>query len=249
MTDLHPCPDLDAYLDGGLSDADARTVDTHAASCAACADELAIARRLSAEFASMRDETCPPDLVAEAIAAAQRRAPDRAPARTAASRFARLNRWAIACVVLAAGAIGLSRLIADRQLAPTPSSAPDELAEVRPAPAPEPTTSASEAMPQPAAERDARTSAPASSLGPIARRETRPRAVALPPAVDPPPAVAPPPSADAPDPAPDDAEIEQAQADLLLALALVADAQSHARSNVTHQLERAADALHDTPIH
>ena len=247
MTDLHPCPDLDAYFDGELSDADARAVDAHVTSCASCTDQLAIAQRLADEFATLRDEACPPDLVATAIAAAKRHAPERAPAPRPARRFGRLNRWVLACAVLAVGAVGLSRLATDRQPAP----ASGELAEVRPDPAPRPSPPPRVETPAP------RTDPPVAERGrqpvpPASARSTpqpTPRPEPL-PTTDP-VSASEPPLASAPTPeeaAPDAGEIEQAQADLLLALSLVADAQDHARSNVSHQLERAADALHDTPI-
>ena len=260
MTDSPPCPDLEVYLDGDLPDADARAVETHVSSCASCADELAVARRIAAEFAALRDETCPPDLVASAIAAAQRRAPNRAPDRAAspaARRAVRVNRWALACAVLAVGAIGLSRLVADRP--PPAEPAPDTLAEVRPArpsaPPAAPDATAPDAAAQeattpdadaPRPEADAPRPARATPPAPPVRRALRASAPA-----DPTPAVAA--DLDALAPLASDAEasaadVERAQADLLLALALVADAQTHARANVSHQLERAADALHDTPV-
>ena len=255
MTDSPPCPDLEVYLDGDLPDADARAVETHVSSCASCADELAVARRIAAEFAALRDETCPPDLVASAIAAAQRRAPNRAPDRAAspaARRAVRVNRWALACALLAVGAIGLSRLVADRP--PPAEPAPDTLAEVRPArpsapPAAPDATAPDATTPDAAASRPEADAPRPARATPTVRRAPRASAPADPtPAVAADPDALAPLAADAEATAPDAADVERAQADLLLALALVADAQTHARANVSHQLERAADALHDTPV-
>lgn len=203
---------LDPYLDGELSPAETAAVEAHAAACPACAAELVLAGRTLAALRATPAEACPNSVFAAALARIEalppvapitlRRAPDRAP-RSAPVRVARV-RWAVAAVlVLAPVAVLLLR--------PAPPS---------PAPA------------APLAEHGERPTAATPAASPPALAEPAPVAVARPPAPRPVASLAPalaadrPPDALATDALPSDtAAARRAQAEVLLALALVADAQ------------------------
>jgi anti-sigma factor RsiW len=67
---------LDAWPDGELSAEEAGRIERHAALCPACAEEVALARRLSEELRGLPPLVCPPEVTRRvlAVAAAQARA-------------------------------------------------------------------------------------------------------------------------------------------------------------------------------
>ncbi len=248
---LTPCPDLDRLVDdaaAGLPGA-ADRLDAHAMTCAACLAEAdALDDGFGDALACLRDETCPPEVLAAVFAevdapARTRLTPHRAadrPARPTASP-ARRRVWSgvLAAVALVAVATFWPRpeapLVAQRtpaEVRETP--APDAILPAGPPAIAEPTVSTPAIAEPPAAPRPAR-SAP--------RRATRrsavsPRAAAPVPAerLDPP---------DTPDLAetPTLADTVSARQDLLLALRIVGRAQRQADAAVQTEMQRVTTAL------
>jgi hypothetical protein len=91
MNDRHPEELLAAYVDGELNAADRRAVEAHAASCAVCTEELALARRAVAALGALDDVPAPAGLATPAI---QRAKPE--------ARWVRRLGWAAAGTAAAA---------------------------------------------------------------------------------------------------------------------------------------------------
>ena len=260
MTDTVSCSALDAFLDGDLSARDASAFEAHAASCAECTSDLAVSRLLEAEWSAMAAVSAPPAVVEAALVAARRRATDRPPAaRTARPRHLRLVAFGVLAVVVASAALWLQR---DASPAPplqasTDTGSPGGPATETVAPA----LADADGQREPVVQPDPVPSeTPASPAAAPARRPARPAVEsAAPPRPSPIRPANPDPAArDAvPTPprdlvaqaapaAPD--SVAQARQDLLLALSLVADAQSRASATVNLEFERATDALSDTHL-
>jgi len=106
---------LDAYVDGGLSDADTRAMDQHCASCAACAEELRVLRAILGNAAALPKEIPPSrDLWVDI---APRLRASRAPARRARIRIVG---WRTAALLTAAALVAVVRLA--QMAGPVPSS-------------------------------------------------------------------------------------------------------------------------------
>jgi anti-sigma factor RsiW len=123
----HACPELvllDGYLDGDLTPDEVAAYERHAAACATCSEEMALARRMSSVLAEPIEEA-PPSVLAGALARieagpAPRTAPDR-PARTGV----RLRRVRLAALALAASSI-IAALAVIPQLQQRRQAAADE---------------------------------------------------------------------------------------------------------------------------
>src|SRR3954449_2802373 len=60
---------LEPFLDGDLSPAESARLQAHLSGCAACAAELALARRVQAGLRALPQPDCPPELLARVLAA------------------------------------------------------------------------------------------------------------------------------------------------------------------------------------
>lgn len=237
MTDSR-CHQLDLYLDGDLPEADATAFESHAAVCADCTADLAASRLLNAEWARLATVACPPDLVETALRTARGGAEDRPPLalRRRYGRLAGVVTLGLLLIVLAGTVIwmqGETEAIAPLQAS---ADAPAAL---------EDTTAPRRAVDEPV-ETDTRrpeTAPPApltSSTPPTPPPRQRPTPPPAPIEASPERLVA------QTQPSPD--SIAQAQADLMLALTLVADAQTRAGAAVSSEIGRAANALTDTNV-
>ena len=239
-----PCPDLDRLVGdaiAGRPGADAR-LDAHAASCAACAAEAACAddsltETLAEPFAGLRAATCPPDVIAAALAEVRRGAPDRA---AAAPPRPRTRVW-IGASVLAVAL--LAALLVRPKMASETASEPPLVAQVG-VPKPSEPSAPQPVAPAPA---DPVPSAP-TTASPELRPSARPAVDAPGPSRSPQPAAPPrpePPDAllDAPVAAATPADSAAARADLLLALGIVARAQRAADAAVSAEMQRVSEAL------
>ena len=228
-----PCPPIEPYLDGRLSEPDAQRFEAHAAECPACeaallADDLGLGADLA--LADLADVTCPPEVLAAARPAG-RRAPDRsAVARGGAPAHRR--RWLASGVVVAAALAVVALVLVPRDAAAPVATGPATVATAETPPDPSPLAEATEAAPDAVAvtaePEPAAPTRPAGASAPVPER-ARPA-----PSAPAPVRVA---EADAPaDPDPTDQEIEAAARDLALAFALVDDAQSRARRTVRDEV-------------
>lgn len=240
MTAPSPCDRLDAYLDGQLAPDEEAHFEAHLASCETCLEEPVLPADLRADLANV---ACPPHVVANALLQA-RRAPDRFP-RTPPRRPLRSVGW----VAVAVLTVGLT-LWAWPTPAPTEASfaeqrtfSPDsppvqegtpEVPRLEGAPPSDP--SGAQAGERGAAEASRRLQPPArpqrSPAPPAAEQDERTRT---------PEALV----ADTPAASPDSVAV--AREEVLLALAIVADAQDRAAGAVAHGVGRVSDALHSTP--
>jgi hypothetical protein len=225
---------LDAFLDGDLAPAETTAFEAHLAGCAACADEVVLARRLHAGLRALPPAPCPDDVFEGALARIAALERDR-PAMPMAAR--RTPRWR----TLGVGAALLALLALTLLLARTPTEAPDAPAiasnpptELPPPPVPAPPVEATPEEP----------AAPAPQAAPEPRPARRIRRAA-PSAVETPDA--PQVVVAAPDSSALSPEAEAARDGALLALALVADAHREAeealRADVGDGLGAVSDAL------
>ncbi|HYE96083.1 MAG TPA: zf-HC2 domain-containing protein [Rubricoccaceae bacterium] len=103
MNPTCPSPDrLDAWLDGLLPTEEAAIFEAHLTTCAVCAAEVALARRLQTALHDLPAEPCPDEVynaALERIAALDRQAPNRQP--VAGPRKVRLRRAAWVALPLA----------------------------------------------------------------------------------------------------------------------------------------------------
>lgn len=97
---------LDAFVDGGLSDSDARAMEAHLAACGACAEETRALRALLGDAAALA-KAIPPssDLWAGIVPRLQ---PSRVSARR--SRL-RIGGWRTAALLAAAALVAVVRLV------------------------------------------------------------------------------------------------------------------------------------------
>lgn len=232
-----PCDRLDAYLQGRL-DADAEAAfERHLDACDGCLDAVAPGEAEAAVFAAMAEVTCPP-AVFEAARAQARRAGDRraVPGRR---RLRRTYAWAglVALLAVAASVLWLSAPEADPLVAeaPEPPSvllpSPEPAMPAEPEPPPTP-----EAAPPPASP-----TAPARPTPPAAGPDRTPDPPSPEPVSPAPEAVPTPDLAAAPD------SVAIAREEVLLALAIVSDAQDRAAYAVADGVGRVSDALHASP--
>ena len=276
MTD--PCRDLDPYLAGDLTAADAERFERHALACDACDAALALPADLGAAFLEFAGERCPPDVLAAAQASADgdwppawprelralssatcppdvlaaalrqtRQAPDRAPAR---HRQRRAWAWALAALV----AVGVS-WAALQSATDAPVQVADEGTET-PAAAP-PAAAQNPDDPEPDKPDPIAPAPPVAAPPPAPPQTPRPAPPVATPSA---PLIAerslePAPAGPAPDlqatpdlteHQPTVQEIEDAQRDLALAFALVADAQSAAGAHVREQAQALGSTLNNT---
>lgn len=231
MTPAPSCDRLDAYLGGRLSPEAEAHFEAHVATCDACLD-TAVADVTDA-LVPLGAVACPPAVIDAALAEARRTAPDRSPARGRAFRASRLGVGLAATLALVLTALIWSLAAPEEprvaEVRPEATSlAPEPPSPLPPAPPPEATDP--EPMPE-------FTAPPPPPAAPAPRRAPPPR-----PVEDaPPPEAAPLPEVAAAD------SVQIAREEVLLALAIVADAQDHATSAVTDGVGRVHDALHATP--
>ena len=243
---------LDAYLDGDLAPAAARAFEAHAETCRACADELALARRIEGAFRALPQEPCPYDVYQGALDRIAHEGKDRPPLPTASRVRIRRPRWQLAGLGVALS-VAFAVLVALTLFLLRPTSAPPSAEEVAVtatdtpsatvAPLDEAPPDAQATMPDDSL--DAPSPAPEAPAAPVRRatpRTAAPRAYVAAATNTPPSA---PPSATAEEPTPE--EVESAREGVLLAFSLFADANRRAteavRSNVGQQLEHVTDAL------
>ncbi|MEO0558797.1 MAG: zf-HC2 domain-containing protein [Bacteroidota bacterium] len=242
MTPL-PCHTLDAYLDGDLSASDAASFEAHAESCAECSADLAASRLLQAEWDRLAAIQAPEGLVESALRDARRAPGDRQPVpapRRTRRRLAGFVTVGALLVALAATALWMRQ---DTSPAPSLQASADTpvAADTRPPSAPETPVSDTPQDDTPASQREPQLeSLPPPRRAPRARPAQRPH-------------VAPAPAVASPEqlvgiPAPPADSVAQAQEELMLALTLIADAQSHARSTISTELGRAAGTLTETSV-
>lgn len=236
-----PCQTLDAYLDGRLTEAEAAAFEAHLGDCETCLAAADADDPLSHVLGSLADVPCPPDVLDRALAEARRQSPDRPPA----ARRARVRRWRYAALPLAALAVAAAVWTVR-----PPHDAPAPLATAAPeasAPAAPPaSTQDLAARPQPAAPVPSAEATPPPTSEPLAAADDPPTdgpaaspssAVAAP--ADTPPAVARAAPADS---------VRAAKDQLMLAFALVADAQEDAADAVATGVGHVSDALRSTPL-
>ena len=253
-----PCPEIDRLVDDAAAGRPgaAERLDAHAAACAACLAEAealdgAPNDDLGDALACLRDEACPPDVLAAVFAEvgaikAPRLAADRAALPT--SRPARRRVWA---GVLAAAALVALATLWPRPEAPAPLVAetirPETPALETPARTLPDETQPAEATPVETPRIEApRVEAPTPRAAPAARRPAprrSPRRLAAPRRAAPQPDASDP--TDAPDvaEAPTPADTATARQDLLLALRIVARAQQSADAAVQTEMQRVSSAL------
>lgn len=121
---------LDAYLDGLLDAEAARAFEAHAAECAGCASEIALAERIRATLRETPAEPCPDEVFDAAlarIAALERDRPALRPARL--PRPSLVRRVALAAVLAVAVGLGVLPFFTAPE-PPAPYSA-EEVAEAR----------------------------------------------------------------------------------------------------------------------
>ncbi len=263
------CPDLDRLVDAavaGLPGADARLAE-HADACAACLAEADCEHSPVPEMAMLADATCPPDVLAAALAAARgtsdrdaapfyvRLASDR-PADPAAARPSARPVWSrrIAVGIAFAAALLVLRAAWPDQRPETPQVAtmPDVPASSQPpgsdggttpqpvevAAVPEPV--APQIAAQPVAPRPAVTR-PSPRIAPGPRTRTEDPVPGSTPVVVPPTIETAVPDDEVASISP--ADSVAARSDLLLALAIVGRAQRTADTVVSVEMRRVSDAL------
>ena len=239
---------LDAYLDGDLAPAAARAFEAHAETCRACADELALARRIEGAFRALPQEPCPYGVYQGALDRIAHEGKDRPPLPTASRVRIRRPRWQLAGL-----SVAFAVLVALTLFLLHPASAPPSAGEVAVTATDTPPATVApldEAPPDdqattPDDSLEAPSPAPEAPAAPVRRatpRTAAPRAYVAAAPNAPPSA---PPSATAEEPTPE--EVESAREGVLLAFSLFADANRRAteavRSNVGQQLEHVTDAL------
>ena len=246
MTDSSSlCSQLDAYIDGDLSDTDASVFEAHAENCSECAADLAAARILDAEWTRLSTVTAPLAVLNAALREAKRVPHDRAPVRGTRRPYGRLAGWVtvgVLAIALASAVLWMppaedpvpSQSVAmdlparsDTEETPAETAVPeiaDPIAEPRMDAPPKPS---------PAPSRTPRSASPS-------RRQPVP--MTQQPETEPPPVQLAERSAVPPD------SVVQAQQDLMLALSLVAHAQSRAGDAVSTEIGRAAGALTETSL-
>ncbi len=254
---MTPCPDIDRLVDAaaaGLPGA-AERLDAHAATCAAClAEAEALDDGFDDALACLRDETCPPEVLAAVFAevgtaARARPAPLRSADRAARPAVRPVRRRVWAGVLAAAALVALATfwprtealLVAETTPAETHGTPPPTPNETPLTATPATTETPAEApiaIETPTAPRRART---------VPRRATR-RAAAPRPAP-----VAPSERLDLPDTpdlavAPTPADSAAARQDLLLAFSIVARAQRSADAAVQTEMRRVSTALEPARI-
>ncbi len=252
-----PCPDIDRLVDdaaAGVPGAAGR-LDAHAASCAACAAEAeALDDGFGDAFACLREETCPPEVLAAVFAevgARTRPAPPRAPDRDArpTARPARRRVWAGALTAAALVALVMfwprteAPLVAVATPAVPTETRPVEMPPVETQPAESQSTEAQPAMAHVVTEPASTRRSVRTALRRARRRADAPRAST--------------PHDDAPAPAerldlpnesniaetPTPADAAAARDELLLALRIVARAQRSADAAVQTEMQRVSSAL------
>lgn len=236
-----PCHKLDLYLDGDLPEADLTAFEAHAEACSECTADLAAARLLEAEWTRLATIPAPAHLVEAALREAKRGPQDRQPVRGSRRRYGRLAgrvTFGVLVIALASAAVWMSRdaspsLQASADPPPTidTTAAPIPRESIPEAAATEETFRPPDAAPAPIPPRPA--------AAPVRRQQTVP---------PPRPAPIEPPVQLVENTVPPADSVAQAQEDLMLALALVADAQSRARSTVTTEIGRAAGALTESRL-
>lgn len=235
MTTPSPCERLDAYLDGHLEPDAEAAFEVHLETCETCVDATALSDTEAAALADFAAVSCPPAVLHTALAQAHRSAADRVPA-PGRHRTRRTFAWvglAAALAVAAASTQWLSQpasepapLVADatppeaRPAPPMPPvDAPDDEGDAR-APSPTPASNAGTAPPDRARPRTARPTPPPATP----EAEPRPNHVATPDSV------------------------AIARDEMLLALAIVADAQGRASAAVASGVGLVATTLHASPL-
>lgn len=239
MTDS-PCQTLDAYLDGRLSDTDVAAFEAHLADCETCIEASAPSDDVGRALRSLSDVACPPAVLEGALAEARRRAPDRAALPLASRRSSRWRRVVLPLVALVAAVVLWSVLPSDDET-PAPLATQDTET-----PDPEPIEDTTPPAPEIAAQQP--------DLPPPVI-QTRPT-----PTPPPPPTPQRQPSQDAQPQAQPDVpsqvelatavpadSVEAAKQELLVAFAIVADAQDHAADAVADGVGRVSDAIRSTP--
>jgi len=233
------CSSLDAYLDGDLADADARAFETHAQTCSECTADLAATRLLDAEWARLATTTAPVGLIDSALREAKQGTRDRQPvppSRRRMGRFASVVAFGVLLVALASTALWMQR---DNAPVPALQASADPPATI---------DSVESPLPEPI---------PAEEITPQLDPPSSPPSPRATPARQPAPARR---SQPAPPPVPVEAPVQlvqqvspadsvaQAKDDLMLALSLVADAQSRAGTTVSTEIGRAAGALSESSV-
>lgn len=258
------CPDYDALLVGRPADSEEDLLLIHAETCDACADALLDdgwdESPLAAALHDLREETCPPEVLAAVhrATATPRRASDRP---SSAPTRRRAPRWGVFASTLAAALlVGVLGIRALGTGAPEPAG--PVIAEAQPVemPSPRPSTEAEAQVETPSADPTLATPVPSAealmevstAAQPAAPRRTTPDSTERRTVPAPPPSVATPLPADAPveqfadAPLPD--SVAAARDDLQLAFALVGQAQRRAGGAVTHEVDRLSDALRRSDI-
>ena len=228
-----PCTPREAYLDGSLSPKEVAAFEDHVATCEAClAPPFSDEER--ALLADLQAVTCPPDVLAAALAAVPAGRPDRAPRRHVARRRVRPVWAGVAFAAALAVLVATWSLRQDSQ-APPPfadaGSQPVVPSVTAPPPAPP--------SPEPVVPE-------AAPPAPVQRGASRPRTTPARPSPTPAPIAQVVPQ----EPAPPDS-VAAARDELLVAFAIVAEAQDQAARATTEALAdgvaHAADAIRTLP--
>ncbi|MEM1115804.1 MAG: hypothetical protein AAF845_16960 [Bacteroidota bacterium] len=236
LSESTPRDRLGAYLDGRLTPDEEAAFEAYAASDDALLE--ASAEGVTDLLAPLGEVACPPEVLAAARAGIRRAAPDRASRRGGRFRTLRVRVGIVALLAIAASAAVWVATDVEPEV---------QIADVRPLPEALPPAPLDDAPPLPEADPEPTATDPAPAT-PVARgaRPAPPprRAVPSRPAPasrTPPEAVAPPPDLAMAD------SVAAAREEVLLALAIVADAQGQAASAVADGVGRVSDALHSTP--
>ena len=229
-----PCTPREAYLNGSLSPEAVAAFEDHVAACEAC-----LATPFSAEERALLDDlravTCPPDVLTAALAAVPATGQDRAPRRHAGRRRVRPV-WVSVAFVAALAVLVATWSVREDSPTPPPladaGSEPGVPAIMTPAPpaSPSPEPVVPEAAPP----------------APVQRGASRPRTTPARPSPTPAPIAQVVPQ----EPAPPDS-VAAARDELLVAFAIVAEAQDQAARATTEALAdgvaHAADAIRTLP--